>query len=794
MDDLERQTELLREALTEFSRQGMISAKTLNQLNQATAANTGAQKNQAQAVEDSNKAFKDLYNTTKQVVGGFLDTAQQARKNREDFTSLNPAIRATGTMFGKGAKTAGAAISSFGDALIGASAFIPGWGKAIGFAIGGLFKGGGAIAKTIGEEAGKAAAEYGQFITGELQRVVESFKLVSSVGATGAEGMQGFVDMANASGLSMEQFAKVVANNGQTLAMFNGNTLAGAKTLVELSKAAKPFEEQFLALGVGFEEQREMYAKAVQRELLIGTAQRNDYKALAQSAKDYIFEINELTRLTGLQKDAAQSLYDRQMADVRFQATLAAAGDQLDASGKKVSAGLQQIAGVLETRAGKTIATGFQDALSNLGTDASKAFMLATGGAGKKIAEDYRQGRITQEEALAQIDESIRQRYATLGGYKTQAALGKLGTAFESLFPEMFKVVRGSKLTVEAQEEAKKGTQDAAESQNEATKQIVKAQQNLQNFAQQLDTLVAKKILPNAAHHIQLFTKALSGSIDYINEKLGVKAVATGGGGGGGAGRSPATPAFGGSARPFGQGGAGASGDYLSRIAQLESGGRNIGNIARAGQQATSAFGLYQITKGTFESLVANAGPGSKLKGKTFEDMKGDVELQTEAMKQLTASNEELLARRGLSTSDAAKYMAHMMGYGTAAKVLEAPGSTPLSRLVPQDYLAKNGLQKYTTAGQLRAHFDQITGGRGYQYGGISSGPRSGYTAMLHGTEAIVPLPNGRSIPVEMTGVSDKMGEQLALMGQQITSLNEMVSLMRTNNDINTRILRSAAS
>ena len=42
--------------------------------------------------------------------------------------------------------------------------------------------------------------------------------------------------------------------------------------------------------------------------------------------------------------------------------------------------------------------------------------------------------------------------------------------------------------------------------------------------------------------------------------------------------------------------------------------------------------------------------------------------------------------------------------------------------------------------------------GRSYSTGGIASGPQSGYPAMLHGTEAVVPLPNGRSIPVEIDG------------------------------------------
>ena len=39
-----------------------------------------------------------------------------------------------------------------------------------------------------------------------------------------------------------------------------------------------------------------------------------------------------------------------------------------------------------------------------------------------------------------------------------------------------------------------------------------------------------------------------------------------------------------------------------------------------------------------------------------------------------------------------------------------------------------------------------------YSVGGIAKGPQSGYPAVLHGNEAIVPLPSGGKIPVEMKG------------------------------------------
>lgn len=42
----------------------------------------------------------------------------------------------------------------------------------------------------------------------------------------------------------------------------------------------------------------------------------------------------------------------------------------------------------------------------------------------------------------------------------------------------------------------------------------------------------------------------------------------------------------------------------------------------------------------------------------------------------------------------------------------------------------------------------------GYATGGIARGSRGGFPAILHGTEAVVPLPNGKSIPVEVSGGS----------------------------------------
>ena len=45
----------------------------------------------------------------------------------------------------------------------------------------------------------------------------------------------------------------------------------------------------------------------------------------------------------------------------------------------------------------------------------------------------------------------------------------------------------------------------------------------------------------------------------------------------------------------------------------------------------------------------------------------------------------------------------------------------------------------------------------GYSSGGIAKGSQRGYPAVLHGTEAVVPLPNGKSIPVEMQSAGSQV-------------------------------------
>jgi muramidase (phage lysozyme) len=298
---------------------------------------------------------------------------------------------------------------------------------------------------------------------------------------------------------------------------------------------------------------------------------------------------------------------------------------------------------------------------------------------------------------------------------------------------------------------------------------------------------------------VKNFTQTLLGSIDYINQKLGINpGSASGGGAGRGGGSSgPAGRGSGQAQAPAtGVGGAGAPspeaagtlGAIRNMIGRAESGGDynvmvggkkgDLTNMTLAQileQQSkmtkrngfeSSALGKYQITQGTLRDLINKTG----------------MDINTTMFDQATQDKlaDELIVSRG-------GYNKYAAGAINKEKFMRNLSSIWAG--LPMD---ASGRSYYQGVGSNKATigFDEAMGS--FAYGGISSGPKSGYMSMLHGTEAVIPLPGGRSVPVEMTGMTDKIGEQVGMMSAQLDRLDEMVSLMRTSNDTNAKILRAS--
>ena len=77
----------------------------------------------------------------------------------------------------------------------------------------------------------------------------------------------------------------------------------------------------------------------------------------------------------------------------------------------------------------------------------------------------------------------------------------------------------------------------------------------------------------------------------------------------------------------------------------------------------------------------------------------------------------------------------------------------------------------------------------GKAQGGIASGPETGYFEKLHGTEAVVPLPDGKSIPVivqndfsDLRGGGGDINAIVSKLSQEITTAVQTAANSITNN------------
>jgi len=155
-------------------------------------------------------------------------------------------------------------------------------------------------------------------------------------------------------------------------------------------------------------------------------------------------------------------------------------------------------------------------------------------------------------------------------------------------------------------------------------------------------------------------------------------------------------------------------------------------------------------------------------------------------------------------------------GRGPSGMAVARPGHSPHEKGLAID------IQNYTdpraVAAMNRQGLQQKVPGDPVHFsfadGGIASGPFSGYMAELHGPEAVVPLPDGKTIPVRIEGgdfggakskedMSTMMNQFKSSMESMINQLNnrdllnmmdEMVRAQKTSNGIQEKLLRAAAN
>jgi hypothetical protein len=195
----------------------------------------------------------------------------------------------------------------------------------------------------------------------------------------------------------------------------------------------------------------------------------------------------------------------------------------------------------------------------------------------------------------------------------------------------------------------------------------------------------------------------------------------------------------------------------VGQVLDYQSGMRSRGH-------ESTAVGKYQIIQGTLQGLLK--------RGVVSPDDKFNASTQD---KLATA----LMQGRGLDQYKAGKIPADAFADSLAKEWASLPTASGRS------YYAGTGSNKSLVG---RDEFMSVFA----RDGGVFAGPKSGYAATLHGTEAVIPLPDGKTIPVVMPELASNLKDQMDMMGAQLVALENLVAIMRDQTTISTKILQAA--
>jgi hypothetical protein len=703
----------------------------------ATKDNTASTKDATTASGAMAQGLGKVTSGTVAYAAKLAAAASDMRENRENFTSLNSSIELTGNAVSMIGKTAGMAVDAIGD-MAGS---IPVVGSVIGGAISGIGK----LTAAMAEAAGNIISTVGPMLTAELERASEAYRAAGAVGALGAEGMSGLGRQAVQAGLSFSTFSKVAAEGAEGLTFAFGDSATGVKRFADASQAMQPFRRGLLALGVSAEQQNELTTKYIALQARQGNIEGRSARDLAQGSKNYITQLTALSRLTGKSVDEQQKAMDEQMRNVRMAAAVADVQSRL---GEDAATAMKNTTAAITSMA-PNIGKGLQDALSgNLGTQAAQEFQLAAGEMGAQAVDMLRNGKISQEEATAMIQEGVKRQAAAIGGPQTIGAVAGLGTAFDNVLGDMLAMGQRTTLTAEQIKGLGTAQENLKTTTDGTTSAMINANESMLKSAQALDALALQTTLPLAAKGIEVFTEGMMKATEYMLSFSGMSAeeiaakletdatkAATGkdeidwskAAGDAitmGLGGAALGAAFGG---PIGAAVGLALGTAFGGLTSIFGGERAVGGPVEAGK-------LYKIGERGVEAFVPN--------------MSGTI-LPNDQLSQM---------------SDAANTRSNMV--------------------MPNDQLSQMLDAAMPKDGMVMPN-DQLT-----KMSNIA-GPANSYNSADYGSAVSANLPEKTQTaeqPTENTAGSSNN----ALMEASINRLDQLVSAMSRNNDINTKILQAA--
>lgn len=629
----------------------------------------------------------------------------------------------------------------------------------------------------------KAGAEYVAAANEQSDALFDGYSKLSRMGAGFDDGVDGIYRTAQQLGYStkeLEKFSSLLDKDRTVFPMFGGTTTRGIKAYGDLADSLRGFESEFRTLGMSIDDVNESVAGYLRIQTSTGRSQIQSQDQLSRGAYQYIQQQLLVNRLTG-QNAAAQQAAEAEMANnnvfqvaqremrQKLQSALAR-GDESEAERLEnqfnENIKLIKLLPASMRKGAMDIMTGYSSA-----SDEAQQFMRLA-----PMAANMIKGQ--QSTAVATLDVASREAGVNLDRFS--GSLGKLGMMSE-LFGE-YSGIRDLDLATARDTVAAREAQAKTEIENQKNVQGATAAYAAMLIEQRRTREAAEDVINIGVNRATSAMRTLTSAANATASALG-----------GVVGTQPGQPA-GASAEDradtTGQAPAGSTQALLELIGRIEArgdynmlvGGRphpGLTNMTvaevlefqrsmRSRGHESTAVGKYQIIIKTLQGLINNgaANPNEKFSPATQDRL---------AIALLNGRGYQNFLQGKMSVDKFADNLAREFA------------SFPL----------QSGKGAYDGVGSNRALVDRgvvISTLRGYQYGGVAQGPESGFETTLHGTEAVIPLSDGKSIPVTMPGYSNSMASQTEVLAQQNSKLDSLISIMQTRNQISQKILRAYQS
>jgi GH24 family phage-related lysozyme (muramidase)/methyl-accepting chemotaxis protein len=652
-----------------------------------------------------------------------------------------------------------------------------------------------------GKAMGLLAKSIAAINTAALQQsksLFEQYQKLSQVGVVGGKAMDEVYEKMRQFGYTEDQLSNlnsVLSENSKTLGKFYGSALEGSRVM---GRAAAGFVEQRESLrlmGLTVDDLNEGLAGYMAQEGRLGKLRGKTDKELTDGTIAYLKELDAITKITGMNRKEQEDIREQAMNIETFYAGL----QDLDKDAREQA---MQAYNIALQKGGPKMAAEFAANFNGVITGSTDV-MLATGGESMKyFSKEFFKSGGTAAEAMKGVADAITPATMEITKGLNQIG-GTFGPNLKALteFTEGVKTIAAdTKTVVGEQKDQIKGLDSATKSQAAIAENQVKTAQRVSDFTNifvPASTKLQKLVTDLVEFGSRAVPGASSGGIFGLGARGGAApsggggGAAPSGGGAGGGGGAVAPSGAGGGARGGAGGGAGGGAPGAT--------GADAGSYSRSGGSAGAPPGMQRASLGNMSEediknmIIRHEG----IRNRPYQDSLG---LWTVGVGHLIGDGKTLPPEwnREFSNDEIMKlfnedYASHRLaaqripsfdklntrGQGALTDLTFNMGPSWIDKWpMLKKQLASNdiagaaaNLESSKWYGQVGGRAPEVvdllrSGAATAEGGAAFSGPKSGYSAVLHGDEAVIPLNNN-------SGNFVKMFETMASTNQRMVSLLE---------------------